>query len=118
MVEDKVVPALERLDGVADVSVSGGVEQSVEVRLDEAKVDGLNEDLADYVRSQFDEPLQQIADGEAQLDAAQADLDAQRAELDSSRAQLDEQLDAALAVATGRLRHAEEEKVITNQFTY
>lgn len=83
LVEDKVVPALERLDGVADVSVSGGVEQSVEVRLDEAKVDGLNEDLADYVRSQFDEPLQQIADGEAQLDAAQADLDAQRAELDS-----------------------------------
>ena len=39
LVEDKVVPALERLDGVADVSVSGGVEQSVEVRLDEAKVD-------------------------------------------------------------------------------
>lgn len=82
-VDDKVVPAFERLNGVADVSVSGNVEQSVEVRIDAAKVDGLNKDLATYVESQFDDVLKQLADGREKLDAAQAELDAQRSELDS-----------------------------------
>lgn len=82
-VEETVVPALERVNGVADVSVSGAVEQAVEVRIDAAKVDKLNDQLADHVRAQFDDPLQQIADGEAQLDDAQAELDQQRSELDA-----------------------------------
>lgn len=40
LAEDVVSPALERIDGVASVSVSGGVEQQIEVRLDAARAAG------------------------------------------------------------------------------
>lgn len=84
LIDEKVVPALERVDGVADVSVSGSAEQSVEVRLDDDKIDALNEELAASVSSQFDDAFAQIEDGEAQLASAQTELDAQREQLDAA----------------------------------
>ncbi len=39
--EDVVSPALERIDGVAQVQVSGGLEQQIAVRLDPARAAGL-----------------------------------------------------------------------------
>ena len=41
LAEDTVAPALERIDGVAQVTISGGVTQQVEVRLDAARAAGL-----------------------------------------------------------------------------
>jgi len=41
LAEDVVAPALERIDGVASVTVSGGVEQQVAVRIDPARTAGL-----------------------------------------------------------------------------
>ncbi len=41
LAEDVVAPALERIDGVASVTVSGGVEQQVAVRIDSARTAGL-----------------------------------------------------------------------------
>ena len=41
LAEDTVAPALERIDGVASVTVSGGVGQQIEVRLDHARTAGL-----------------------------------------------------------------------------
>ena len=83
LVEDKVVPSLERLNGVADVSVTGAAEQSVEVRIDQSKVDALNRKLADHVTAQFADGFEQIDNGIAQLDQASSDLASQRAELDA-----------------------------------
>ena len=40
LAEDTVVPALERIDGVASVTVSGGVEQEVAVRVDPTRAAG------------------------------------------------------------------------------
>jgi HAE1 family hydrophobic/amphiphilic exporter-1 len=41
LAEDTVAPALERIDGVAQVSVSGGVEQQIAVELDPTRAAGL-----------------------------------------------------------------------------
>ena len=41
LAEDTVAPALERIDGVAQVSVSGGVEQRIAVELDPVRAAGL-----------------------------------------------------------------------------
>lgn len=41
LAEDVVSPALERIEGVASVTVSGGVEQQIEVRVDPARASGL-----------------------------------------------------------------------------
>ena len=41
LAEDTVVPALERIDGVASVEVSGGVTEQIDVRLDATRAAGL-----------------------------------------------------------------------------
>lgn len=51
LAEDTVAPALERIDGVAQVTISGGVTQQVEVRLDAARAAGLG--LSNSYISQF-----------------------------------------------------------------
>ena len=81
---DKVVPELERIDGVADVSVAGAVEQSVEVRLDQSKIDAINDKLAAHVDDSLADAKKQLDDGDAQLAQAQSDLDAQRSQLDAA----------------------------------
>ena len=40
LAEDEVVPALERIDGVAQVSVSGGLEQQIAVEIDASRAAG------------------------------------------------------------------------------
>ena len=51
LAEDTVAPALERIDGMAQVTISGGVTQQVEVRLDAARAAGLG--LSNSYVSQF-----------------------------------------------------------------
>lgn len=84
LVQDKIVPELERIDGVADVSVAGAVETSVEVRLNQDKIDDVNDEIAASVEESLAPARQQIADAEAQLSEAQAALDAQVAQLDAA----------------------------------
>ena len=49
--EDDIAPALERIDGVAQVQVSGGTEQHIAVRIDPAKAAGFG--LSNSYISQF-----------------------------------------------------------------
>ena len=83
-VQDKVVPELERIDGVADVSVAGAVEQSVEVRLDQDKIDAVNDKLAAQVDEGLASAKQQLDDAQTAIDQAQSELDAQKAQLDEA----------------------------------
>ena len=49
--EDDIAPALERIDGVAQVTINGGVEQQIAVRVDPAKAAGFG--LSNAYISQF-----------------------------------------------------------------
>ena len=51
LAEDTISPALERIDGVASVTVSGGVEQQIEVRIDPTRAAGFG--LSSSYISQF-----------------------------------------------------------------
>ena len=44
-VEDTIVPQLERVDGVANVSTTSLVEKSVQITLDQEKIDAVNDKL-------------------------------------------------------------------------
>lgn len=55
LAEDTVSPALERINGVAQVTISGGVSQQVEVRVDPTRAAGLglsNSYIAQYLAGQ------------------------------------------------------------------
>lgn len=77
-VSDTLLPRLERLDGVASVSTMGLVEQTVEVRLDQSKIDDLNDKLLVKVSGKLDKAKKELTSAKGKLDKAQAQLDAQQ----------------------------------------
>ena len=74
-VEDTVVPRLERQNGVTSISSIGMVEKTIQVELNQEKVDKINDKIlaktndafADAVE-QLDEAKQQIIDGQNEID--------------------------------------------------
>ena len=83
--EETVIPAFERLDGVASVSPSGLVEKTIQISLDQGKVDILNEKIYAYTEEQLDDALEDIM-------ANQEDLDEARDKLIQSQNELNENL--------------------------
>ena len=103
LVKDTVLPRLERLDGVASVSTIGLVEQTVQVTLDEEKIDALNDKLLGFVsdrlagaRQQLDEGEAQIRDGLRALDEAERQLSEGQAQLDLQKKNLTRELRSAI----------------------
>ena len=72
--EETIVPAFERLDGVASVSPSGLIEKTVQISLDQAKVDILNEKIYAYAEEQLDDAFEDIMANQEDLDEARQKL--------------------------------------------
>ena len=85
-VEDTVVPAVERENGVASVDAAGAVKKTVEIRLDEEKIDAINDKMAAQVNSK-------LADTKAELDRAKAKIDQAKGQMDAAKNDLKEQQD-------------------------
>ena len=54
LVNDTVLPALQRVDGVGSVTASGLVEQQLKITLDQGKIDELNDRVLQAVDTQYD----------------------------------------------------------------
>ncbi|MGN0301867.1 MAG: efflux RND transporter permease subunit [Anaerotardibacter sp.] len=83
--ENTLVPQLMRVDGVADVSTNGDVERTVEVRLNDDKIEQINNKILSNVNSslyeakaKIDEGKAALADAEAQIEEAEAQLSQQQ----------------------------------------
>lgn len=72
--EEIVVPYIERQSGVASVTSVGLVDQTIEVRLSEEKVDEINDRILAKVDEKFADAEQELADAEAQLADGEAAL--------------------------------------------
>ena len=98
-VSESVLPQLERVDGVASVSTTGLVEKTVQITLDQEKIDAVNDKLLVKVsdrladaKKELDDNKKKINDGLKELDDAQAQLDAGKAELNTQKADVTTQL--------------------------
>ncbi len=96
-VSENVLPQLERVDGVANVSTTGLVEKSVQITLDQEKIDAVNDKLLVKVsdrladaKKELDANKKKINDGMKELDAAQAQLDAGKAQLNRPEGRRDD----------------------------
>lgn len=71
IIEEKVVPEVESVEGVASVTTTGSIEETVEITLNEKKVDALSDDIK--------------AEMEAKMNEAKAALDEAKAQVESGK---------------------------------
>ncbi len=79
--KDEIVPAVERVDGVASVTNIGLVEQTIHIQLNEEKVTALNDKILAKTNRAFAKALGKLNDAKEQLDDAQQQIDDARADL-------------------------------------
>ena len=97
---DTLVPRLERVDGVADVSLAGSVQQTVEVRLSDSKIEDVNNRILANVNGELADAKKEIDDGEADLAQAEEDIKAQQESLASTESDTADQLGQAASGLT------------------
>lgn len=108
--EEDLIPALESVEGVASVSSVGGAEESVQVILNQDKIDEINEKIVKSLDEKFedaqkamnsakgelDSGKQQIASGQnemtGQISGAQSELNQKRLELFQTENDLNQKL--------------------------
>lgn len=78
-VNDKVIPNLERIDGVASVSATGLLKEQVKITLNQNKIDDINKKVLDSVNTK--------------LSKTQADLNSAKAKLNEGKETLTKQSD-------------------------
>ncbi|MBQ4233092.1 MAG: efflux RND transporter permease subunit, partial [Lachnospiraceae bacterium] len=101
-VNDKIVPEIKRIDGVASVSTTGDVTQSVEIRLDQKKIDAVNKKVLKKVNSKLADALDKITDGESKLKDGKSEIKSQKKKLEKTEKKTTKQL----ATATKGLNQA------------
>lgn len=63
-IDEKIIPELERQDGVASVGTSGMVTESVEVRLDQDKIDDVNEKVLEKTNKSLAKAKKKLDDAQ------------------------------------------------------
>ncbi len=89
-VESFLIPELESIEGVASATAVGTVEETVDVVLDQEKIDKVNEDIKASLDLSF-------ADAQEEMEKAQEEMDSGRNELESGQEQLASQVSGATA---------------------
>lgn len=74
-VENELIPAMESIEGVASVTATGGIEETIQVTLDQEKIDDLNSRIRQTIDDQFTEAQGQLDDAKAQLDSGKQQLE-------------------------------------------
>lgn len=73
-IQEKVIPEIESIEGVASVTESGTVEETVEVTVNPEKVKKLNDDVKANLDSKFQEADQALKDAKAKVESGKAAL--------------------------------------------
>ena len=99
---DNLLPRLEGIEGVASVSESGMLEQTVSVMLRQEKIDAVNDRLRQAIDEQFAETEQELADkrqeledGLTEAEDGQSATAGGRSQIEAAQKELAEQLAAA-----------------------
>lgn len=103
-VDETVIPYLERQSGVASVNPTGLVEKSVEVRLDQDKIDDINDKLLTKVNKELAKAKKKITKaedkikkGKKELKDGKKELEEQQTEKSDELANFSQMLDQAMA---------------------
>lgn len=114
-VDDELISDLESIEGVASVSTSGGIEESVQVVLQQSKIDAMNVKIQNALNGQFEEAQeeldsarQEIEDGKQELEDGKQELTNQLNQASEAEAQIT-QGEAQIAAAEAELDKAQQQ---------
>jgi HAE1 family hydrophobic/amphiphilic exporter-1 len=96
-VENELIPALESVEGVASVSASGEITESIEVTLNQEKIDALNDKIQAEILSQFEDAQKELDDGKSQIEEGQNTVSDTQDQLQDAADSVQEQKDTLLA---------------------
>ena len=74
-VDNNITPQLESIEGVASVTATGGIVETIQVTLNQDKIDKLNDKVMEEVRSQFKEAEDEIKKGKDEIESGKAELE-------------------------------------------
>ena len=80
LINEKVLPEIESIEGVASVTTTGSIEETVQVTINEKKVEELSDEVKGNLDKQFAEASAALADAKAQVESGKAKLEAGQAE--------------------------------------
>jgi multidrug efflux pump subunit AcrB len=105
--EDTVIPYLERQNGVASVSASGEVSDSVEIRLNQDKIDAVNEKILDHTNEKLADAAKELEDAKADLEKGEEELAKQKANLEKQQTDTNQQIaDASVQLSQAQATKA------------
>ncbi|MDD3183740.1 MAG: efflux RND transporter permease subunit [Anaerostipes sp.] len=111
LVNDKVSPSIEAVEGVASVNKTGMLEENLHVIINEDKIKSLNKRVQKAMEGQFDE-------AQAKLDKTKSKLESGKKQLDSQSQKLNQTLaKAQTSLLDGKLTIAQKEVEITSAIT-
>ena len=90
MIKDDITPYYERQNGVAQVSTLGLVNKTVQVELDQSKVDALNDKILSTVDGAFAKAVKQLNDAREKLEDSRETLDKNRDKLIENQEKLED----------------------------
>ncbi len=73
-VENDLVPSLESLEGVASVSTTGQLDESIQVTMNQDKIDALNKKIKKSIDKQFTDAQKKIDDSNAKVENGKKSL--------------------------------------------
>lgn len=95
-VEKTLIPELESIDGVASIDRFGEIEKEIKIKLDQNKIDEINDKMLENVSSE-------LAKTKKDLDKAQREINNGKAELESVKKEKTQQIAEGLsAIESGR----------------
>ena len=111
-VEKNIQAELESIAGVASVSTTGNITESVEVLIREEKIQKANEKVMKALEEQFQEKEEELQDAQAELEDGKKKLQEGKNELEEGREQLQsgkDEMVAGLAQGQQKMIAAEEQ---------
>ncbi len=120
-VENELAPQLERIDGVASVDVSGSVEDFVEIKLNQDKIDEINESILNAVSSDLYNTKRELDNAKNDIANSKTDLINQSnevyAQFGEASAQLDSTQASLVSVDSEKVRLESEKAIVLQQQT-
>lgn len=103
LANEKIIPAIERVDGVASVTTTGLIEENISITLNQDKIDQLNTEILNKVDSTLATTKSQLDQGEKQLAEAKKQLRQQESQQSSQIVSGEIQLSQAKSTLTGTI---------------